>query len=65
MPMYQVFRPIRKYNFVFPDLIKAHLSLAGFSNTLSLSKSFGGFGLNVFAQLAGPVIMMFLFLVLP
>ena len=62
MARYQVFGSIRKYNFVFPDLIKAHLSLAGFSNILSLNISFG---LNVFAQLAGQVIMMFLSLALP
>ena len=49
----------------FRDLVEAHLSLAGFSNILSLNISLRGFGLNVFAQLAGPVITMFLFLALP
>ena len=51
-----------KNTFAFSDPTQAYLSLVGFSNMLSLKTNLRGFSINVFAQLAGPVIMRFLFL---
>ena len=58
-------KSLSKNTFAFSDPTQAYLSLAGFSNMLSLKISLRGFSINVFAQLVGPVIMRFLFLPLP
>ena len=55
-------KSLSRITFAFLDLTQAYLSLAAFSNMLSLKISLRGFSINVFAQLVGPVIMRFLFL---
>ena len=54
-------KSLSKNTFAFSDPNQAYLSLA----KLSLKISLRGFSINVFAQLAGPVIMKFLKLLLP
>ena len=55
-------KSLNKNNFAFSDPTLEYLSLAGFSNMPSLKPSFRGSNINVFAQLAGPDIVRFLFL---
>ena len=55
-------KSLSKNTTAFSDPGQAYLSLAGFPNMLLLKKSLRGFSIIVFARLAGPVIMGFLFL---